>query len=82
MCGWGRSIDFGVHLFGMIEYECGEIDTVGAIVATTEDVRRYRADALRTGTIENELEHVAIVTFRFKGVHLRALFCLGGRMVS
>ncbi|MCY3800373.1 MAG: Gfo/Idh/MocA family oxidoreductase [Chloroflexi bacterium] len=64
--GGGPSIDFGVHLFDMIEYQCGEIDSVGAVTATTEPVRRYRGDAPFEGTVENELEDVAMITYRFK----------------
>ena len=64
--GGGPSIDFGVHLFDMIEYECGEIESVGAMTATTEPVRRYRGDAPFEGTVENELEDVAMITYRFK----------------
>ena len=64
--GGGPSIDFGVHQFNMIEYQCGEIDSVGAMVVTTEQVRRYRDDAGIAGFVENELEDVAMITYRFK----------------
>ena len=64
--GGGPSIDFGVHLFNMIEYQCGQIESVTAMVATTEPLRRYREDAPVTGNVENELEDVAMIAYGFE----------------
>ncbi len=78
--GGGPTIDLGVHRLNQIEYECGPIEAISAVAATTEQVRRYRPDAPFAGTIESDAEDTAFATLRFvSGAVGTLLFTWGGR---
>jgi len=66
--GGGPSVDFGVHIFDMVRYYCGEVDEVEGIVKIFEDVRYTRDESGNVvDKVENDVDDTFIAITRSRG---------------
>jgi predicted dehydrogenase len=67
MAGGGPSVDFGVHIFDMARYYCGEIEEIVGIVKTFEDARIACDESGKTiDKVDNEVDDTFIAITKFK----------------
>lgn len=68
MAGGGPSVDFGVHIFDMVRYYCGEIDEVEGIVKAFENVRFARDTYGNViDKVDNDVDDTFIAITRTRG---------------
>lgn len=68
MAGGGPVVDFGVHIFDMARYYCGEIEEVEGITKIFEKVRVTRDESGEViDKVDNEVDDTFIAITKFKG---------------
>lgn len=66
--GGGSSVDFGVHIFNLVRYYCGEIEEVCGAVRSFEDIRFTRDESGRiVDKVDNDVDDTFVATTKSKG---------------
>jgi len=66
--GGGPSVDFGVHIFNLVRYYCGEIEEVSGAVRSLEDIRSTRDESGRAvDKVDNDVDDTVVATTKSKG---------------
>ncbi len=68
MAGGGPSVDFGVHIFNLVRYYCGEIEEVNGAVKSFEDIRFTRDESGRVvDKVDNDVDDTFVAITKSKG---------------
>jgi predicted dehydrogenase len=66
--GGGPSVDFGVHIFDLVRYYCGEIDEVQGAIRTFESARfTHDASGNVISKVDNDVDDTFMAITRSKG---------------